>query len=150
MEKYEVLGDEFLVKARKITNGAWFEGIIASPFGDLVYDPYTKTLEQVNPHTVCRFTGLMDKNQCRIYVGDYVDVELQDGVFKFEACYGTVSRKVKNYHDFEGEYSLVNITGVYFAWSGRFLYPSVDAFGIPGNRKMRVIGNKFDECALTC
>lgn len=64
---------EILFKAKKIGNGEWAEGsLIVYPDGDSYIcgdcdEPDTLNKYKVDPETVCRYTGLTDKNNHKIW-----------------------------------------------------------------------------------
>lgn len=85
-------------------------------------------------------TGLFDKNETPIKVGDRTRLVLDDGeVREFDVCLKTVNRVVKCHPDFDDEYAKVAITGVIFCWDGYDLFPCVDENGISDVSKMEVI-----------
>lgn len=88
---------EHLYKSKSIDNGEWVEGV---PYGEYMicgmttayYDddiPMSKYAEfdyvEVDPSTVCEYTGLQDKNGKKIFEGDIV--ETHDYYGKFMARY---------------------------------------------------------------
>ena len=85
-------------------------------------------------------TGLFDKNETPIKVGDRTRLVLDDGeVREFDVCLKTVNRVVKCHPDFDDKYAKVAITGVVFCWNGYDLFPCVDENGISDVSKMEVI-----------
>lgn len=64
-----------LFKAKKLSDDKWVKGsLVKIPFGTFIewYEDSICNREEVNPSTVCQFTGLTDKNGTPIYEGDIV------------------------------------------------------------------------------
>lgn len=64
-----------LFKAKKLSDDKWVKGsLVKTPFGTFIewYEDSICNREEVNPSTVCQFTGLTDKNETPIYEGDIV------------------------------------------------------------------------------
>ena len=69
---------EILFKAKRLSDGEWVEGYYIGPVGVLnvheicdVHDTTGMRVE-VDPSTVCQYTGLTDKRGKRVFVGDIV------------------------------------------------------------------------------
>lgn len=85
-------------------------------------------------------TGLFDKNGQEIKIGDKTRLVLDNGeVRKFNVCFKTVTRTVKNHPAFVDGYSKVAITGIVFEWNDYNLFPCVDENGISDVSKMEII-----------
>ena len=88
---------EILFKAKRKDNGEWVEGYYrADPDLDTHYicgwnyyasenglerEPFE---EEINPDTLCQYTGLTDKNGKRIWENDIVELPDENGYFKCE------------------------------------------------------------------
>ena len=94
---------EILFKAKRMDNGEWVQGYIvrrpsavqigeSSPWHIHVppIDPDDSGgVFNVNPETVCQYTGLTDKNGVKIFEGDKLSDKYGDtGVVKFGWSYG--------------------------------------------------------------
>ena len=93
---------EILFRAKRLDDGEWVEGFYVCLNGieHMIYNGYAETdcgefypdYFQVDPETICQFTGLTDKEGVKIFEGDivstdierpYLIVEFRDGCFMF-------------------------------------------------------------------
>lgn len=93
---------EILFKAKRLDNGKWVEGYIckhptavqigeSSPWYIHVppRDPDDNGgLYNVDPSTVCQYTGITDKNGIKVFEGDIVSVKDREEIYKFVVCFG--------------------------------------------------------------
>lgn len=79
---------EILFKAKRIDNGEWVEGYLyrlserLNPF--IMMKNRHGYAHEVDPATVCQFTGLTDKNGEKIFEGDVCLLDESHGVVRYE------------------------------------------------------------------
>ena len=119
-------------KAKRLDNGEWIEGEI-SHFENTIWivpidhKPFHSGCAEVDPDTICMFTGLKDCDGKEIWEGDMlsnVTNDSPDGIVVFK--YGAFCLLAKNGRDF-----CVALT---------YLLSEKDSLN-----RFKVIGNKFDK-----
>lgn len=117
-------------KAKRLDNGEWCEGYFYEE-NDNTYIIENRQKEsmlnrnvtcEVNPSTVCQFTGLKDYEGKEIWEGDIVEREIYD-LYKGSA-------KVKAAIEYKGSGFVVSINSETYS-----LY----------SKHIKVVGNKFDK-----
>ncbi len=116
-------------KAKRLDNGKWVEGNLrTTKSGNAMIIPIEENsgAYPVEPATVCQFTDSQDCEGTPIYEHDLLRHEKTDSTFEVVWNQGNTS------------FSLINI-------EYPVLYPS-NTFGrMLHNRRLKVIGNKFDK-----
>lgn len=122
-------------KAKRLDNNTWVEGYFYAECGNtyIIEDRQSESMlnrneaHQVDPLTVCQFTGLKDCDGKEIWEGDMlsnVTNDSPDGIVVFK--YGAFSLLAKNGRDF-----CVALT---------YLLSEKDSLN-----RFKVVGNKFDK-----
>lgn len=146
------MAKEILFRAKRMDTGEWVEGLPGYSVADGNIEEIETRNEGiiiVDPDTICRYTGLTDRNGHKIFEGNIVKLVLPSGeVRHFKVTIKSVVRKVLCHPDFDDKFSTVEITGVVFEWQGYELFPCVNAYGVPDYKVMEVVGNIFDNPEL--
>lgn len=115
--------EDIKFKAKSILDGAWVQGdLIHKEDGKIAILRNGFNVSEVDPSTVCQFTGLKDCEGKEIWEGDIVEREIYD-LYK-----GFVKAKAVI------EYSV----GAFVAMVGIAPYPLY-------SQDFKVVGNKFDK-----
>lgn len=126
---------EILFKAKRIDNGEWVEGYVVRKRGlYFIYDIVNsescrQNNYEIDPETVCQFTGLCDKNGKRIWENDIVFVTDEND------CSGQISTGIGD---------VIFIEGMWYI-DGR---PQEGLYDINKVFQIEVIGNAFDNQEL--
>lgn len=118
-------------KAKRLDNGKWVEGYFYAECGNtyIIEDRQSESMlnrngaHQVDPLTVCQFTGLKDCEGNEIWEGDIVEREI------WNRLYNGLT-KVKGVIEYKGAEFFVAINSETYS-----LYP----------KNIKVVGNKFDK-----
>lgn len=116
--------EDIKFKAKSILDGAWVQGdLIHKEDGKIAILRNGFNVSEVDPSTVCQFTGLKDCEGKEVWEGDIIE-----GNRKAEIFFAQGAFLIRSFDDNGKEtlYSLFN----YIEWNGKLM--------------CRVVGNKFD------
>ena len=83
-------------KAKRLDNGEWVKGsLVKTPFGIFIewYEGSICNQREVDPNTVCQFTGMKDANGAELWENDIItaksilDTEIEGKIMYFNACF---------------------------------------------------------------
>lgn len=134
---------EILFKAKRLDTDEWIEGYyfqrLNDPTGEKHYIVTVGKCQwyEINPDTLCEFTGLTDRDGNKIWENDIIDVS--------DCCFITNSLVI--FRPNPNTYSLVRynpiLTGFY-----PFIVNDVDGMFLFDAKKVKTISNKFDNPEL--
>lgn len=106
--------DRYLYKAKRVDNGEWVIGYLYrlserhNPF-IMLYNKYGESHE-VDQSTICRCTGLKDKNGKLIWENDIADFLGHKGTIEFECgSFGIAFREIIDWEEIEA--NIMRVTG---------------------------------------
>ena len=120
-----------LFKAKKLSDGKWVKGsLVKTPFGTFIewYEDSICNKREVDPSTVCQFTGLKDCKGREVWEGDILQ-DVDDDNIKYVVIFA------------EGTF-LAKKEGLY---TGIPLHECVGSLGNDVITYAKVVGNKFDK-----
>ena len=123
------MGREILFKAKRKDNGGWVEGYLMprpNSFGKPQYyivPPSGALWYEIDPDTLCQYTGLTDKNGKKIWENDIVE----------ERYRGVVTKRYHVLWDFKEASWMLETKS-----SARYGIYAID------QKKFKVVGNIFD------
>lgn len=141
-------------RGRNNNTKEWHYGMFLLPERNdtsiVVLDSNNKThIYHVEGETVGRYTMFNDREGTPIFEGDITELELEDGEKRyFEVAYKKVKRTVASHRIFDDPTAKVEIYGVVFLWRGFELFPCIDEYGVNDTKRMKVVGNIFDNAEL--
>lgn len=94
------------------------------------------------------FTGLTDQDDNELHEGDVTSLEVDGETRYFKVAIKTVVRELVSHPSFSDETAKVAITAVVFEWNGFELFPCVDKNGVPDNKRMKKVGNIYENPEL--
>lgn len=128
---------EILFKAKRKDNGEWVEGLPGYDINGKIteIEVYKKVFDcriyEIDPNTLCQFTGLTDKNGRKIWENDIIKT----------SQYGVDNGDGRNFSGFD-------IFSISFSECSFCLMNKWRRFNLRPNRDMEAIGNIFDNSDL--
>lgn len=85
---------EILFKAKRLDNGEWIQGYLFLFWGKayILWGMVNESPDmiEVDPETICQYTGLVDKNGNKIWENDVVNIDSYSYMEPEDSCYGVV------------------------------------------------------------
>lgn len=132
---------EILFKAKRIDNGKWVEGYLyVRHDGAHEIGAYNKEFNierwtsEVDPDTVCQYTGIKDKNGKRIFENDIIMIEFEDGN--------------SPEHGKWWEHAIVVFSAKYHGWYAEFGDDFISMYEYDDGLCAEIVGNAHDNPEL--
>lgn len=143
--------DTNFVRAKAADDGRWVigEAHLMATRPHIHISPLEKV--DINPDTLCRYTGWRDRHNKPIFEGDILVHVIPDGTSRlFSVVWKQQLRHLKPLENFVDDNNPVEISGWCFQWGSHYLLPSYIGHQ-PDYNRMEIVGNIYDNAdLLTC
>lgn len=121
---------EILFRGKRIDNGNWIEGMLFYYYDSFyeeyrlrIQNPKTKVNFEIDPKTICQYTGLVDRHNKKIFDGDIV----RETITSYYQPIGKICYNVENCQ-----------------WRIEYVNNIVSVGHIGGGRIYELLGNIYD------